>query len=601
MPRHDRPPFDITKLQTLGPEQQTRLLFDWWCDDDDREFFLDEPQRDLFFRSRSQVQDDPSPPRVPPPQQGHALVALVTQPAVVASALANSSDYSNIPYAELGGASFMLALDPGGSGATQWHQEQRQAATAALGAFSGTQLEAAAQCATDQAAIVSLAAPLFDLAEFAEQAALRYFGLVFGYGTSDHLLLEDAARKGYRALQYLIVGRHFVSEGATLPNAQQALARLAARTDALVDEYASLLRAPRKPMQPGKRRPADDWPVGVQPWSELGLSSLGQPVLRDLPRHAGKLSGQDLCNLVGGLLVGMVGNVQTAVCLMVQQLFADQDVERVRKLKRTQLLPEVRRLLALRPPVPFLPRRTLKAVKVGGVDVAAGIDCILALRPSQDHGCPWGEGRNPQGIHACLGRAFVEPLLVAVLHRVLALPDLDQRLDALTSELLKPQRLWGFGCTSYPLRYRRDKQRVQQPLIVVMPVKPPLAENVERLRRIVRGAAPRIESVLRKSGMVHVAWFEFMEGDTQLALRTVYDGDFDAYILHFAENAGELFDQLFECIEGASPMPVAEHPYEFVETIRRFNRAPLGRYFYSAYPRLKVPEILACEESGKTA
>jgi hypothetical protein len=74
----------------------------------------------------------------------------------------------------------------------------------------------------------------------------------------------------------------------------------------------------------------------------------------------------------------------------------------------------------------------------------------------------------------------------------------------------------------------------------------------------------------------------------------VYDGDFDAYILHFAEHAGELFDQLFDCIEGASPLPVAEHPYEFVETIRRFNRTPVGRYFYCAYPTQKVPEILAC-------
>jgi hypothetical protein len=340
----------------------------------------------------------------------------------------------------------------------------------------------------------------------------------------------------------------------------------------------------------------------VQPWSELGLSSLGQPILRELPARAQNpssagLSGQDLCNLVSGLLVGMVGNVQTAVCLMLRELFSDpgrKEFDRVRKLRRSRLLAEVRRLLAARPPVPFLPRRTRKDLQIAGLHVPAETDCILALRPGQQQGCPWGEGQHPPAVHGCLGRSFVEPLLVEILHRVLSLPDLDERLDPVTGDALAPQRLWGFGCTSYPLRYRRDKQRVQQPLIVVMPVKPPLAENAERLRRIVRSAAPRIESVLRRSGMVHVAWFEFLEGDTHLALRTVYDGDFDAYILHFAEHAGELFDQLFDCIEGASPLPVAEHPYEFVETIRRFNRTPVGRYFYCAYPTLKVPEILAC-------
>ena len=448
-----------------------------------------------------------------------------------------------------------------------------------------------------QAEILSLRAPTFDLAEFAEQAALRYFGLLFGFAGSDHAILEDAARRGYRALQYIIVGRHFESEPGTLPAAQQSLSRLSTRSSALMDEYTRLQRSPREPQRPSTIRRNATWPDGVQPWDELLLSGLGEgvgdPVLRVLPTLADGLNGQDLCNLIGGLLVGTVGNVQTSLCLMMEQLFTDTGaMQRLRQLQASDLAPEVLRLLAKTPPVPFLPRRTLVDVTVRGGTVKAGTDCILALRPSENTGCPWGnvQGQTPAP-HACLGQALIEPLLAALLHRTLQLPGLEERLDSLDGEKLGPERLWGMGCSRYPLRYRRDKVRTQQPLIVVMRIKAPIAENAERLRRVISSGAPRIQWALDDSRQVHVAWFEFMENDSLLALRTVYDGDFDAYIQHFALKTGELFDQLFECIEGAPPMPVAEHPDEFVETMRRYNRAPAGGYFYSAYPRTETARI----------
>ncbi|QJW85663.1 hypothetical protein HK414_27850 [Ramlibacter terrae] len=307
--------------------------------------------------------------------------------------------------------------------------------------------------------------------------------------------------------------------------------------------------------------------------------------------QARTLSGQDLCNPVGGLLVGTVGNVQTALCLVVRALLASREFHTLRQQGRTAIAERLRALMAAHPPVPFVPRRAVDAINVGGVHIEENGDCILALRPSTDSGCPFGHPSGAAPAHPCLGVEFIEPLLREILGRVLALPDVEQVLDPLDGEPVQPERLWGFGCMRYPLRYRRDKVRVQQPLIVVMPVRAPVAENAERLRRIIRAAAPRIEYLLADSGIVHVAWFEFMEHDTQLALRTVYDGDFDTYIQHFALTAGELFDQLFSCIEGGPPMPVAEHPNEFVETIRRFNRSPLGGYFYCAYPQQPVARI----------
>ncbi|NML42610.1 hypothetical protein HHL11_02535 [Ramlibacter sp. G-1-2-2] len=574
MQRFVRPKFNPAELNNKNLEQQARLVFDWWCDDDDREAYLKSLGTGIgWIASRAHVQDDPAPPRSQPVPQGHAKVALIVDPAEVDKALVDTQAYSNIPYAELGGGGFMLAIDPApaGPGVTDWHGEQRKFASTWLGAFNSTQLEKVAELAVEQAAVVSLAGSQFDLAEYAQQAALRYFGLLFGFGTADHPLLEAAAARGYKALQYQIVGRHFVSDPTIVPQAQAAMGMLAARTSSLIDEYATLARAPRRPTRPGVTRPSDTWPTGVQPWSELGLSSLGDPLLRTAPAAGGAVfSGQDLCTIVAGLLVGMVGNVQTAVCLMVQDL--------MKKEPQQQTLGDVRKLLAKHPPVPFLPRRTLKIVG----NVPQDTDCILALRPRQDHeGCPWGQVPKGDAAHACLGQAFVEPLLVAIVNHVLSLRGLDQVRDGVTGEVLKPERLWGFGCTRYPLRYRRDKVRTRQPLIVTMPIKAPIAENAARLRAVIRSAAPRIDSVLLGSSMVQVAWFEFLAGDTLLTLHTVYDGDFDSYILHFAESAGELFDQIFECIEGAPPMPVADYPFEFVETVRRFNRPPAANYFFS--------------------
>lgn len=603
MARYERPEFDFEQLAQLQGEAQARLLFDWWCDDADRERYLDQVGAAALIPSRAHVEDDPAPPRTRPAPQGRSQVALVAGQGLVGAILENPDDFSNVPYAELGGASFMLALDPGqGWGDVDWHQQQRDFASKLLGVFSTNQLGQAAECAAQQAAVVGLASPMFDLADYARQAALRYFGLLFGYASADHVLLEDAAVQGYRALQYLIVGRHFTSEPGTLPLAQQALARMSTRTSALIEEYPARKRSPRQPSIGGATRPGDDWPAGVQPWSELGLSHLGDPLLLRMSQLPGALSGQDLCVLTGGLLVGMVGNVQTAVCLMLQELFAQPDkldALRRREVPREELLRCVRQLMALRPAVPFLPRRTRREVKLGEVTVPAGTDCILAMRASERAGCPWGEGGNGKATHGCLGRSFVEPLLVEIVQRVLALPNLDQLLDGVSGEPLQPERLWGFGCNRYLLRHRADKLRVQQPLIVVMPVKAPIAENAERLRLVVRTAAPRIESVLRSAGIVHVAWFEFLEHDTMLALRTVYDGDFDSYILRFAEVAGDLFDLLFAFIEGAPPIPVADHPYEFVETVRRFNRAPLGGFFYSAYPQQKVADILRLQQAER--
>ena len=613
MSRFNRPPFDPCATKSLGEEASNRLLFDWWCDEGEPERESDRLQfiaslkgKPTPFRSRAPLQNDPAPPLNRWAPQGFRDVYLLTEPAHVRQALTDVTTFSNIPYAALGGASFLLGLDPGkGYKGIDWHAEQKALVTQALASYSPEWLRLLAKRAVEQAALTSLARPDFDLAQFSEQAALRYMGLLFGYGFQDHPLLEDASRATYRALQYLAIGQHFVSEPGTLPAAQQALGRLVNRTSLLMDDYTRLERSPRiHGFQPGTK-----WPEGVQPWSELGLSSLGLPLLKLLPTLPGPLSGRDRATVAATMLAGTLGNIQSAVCLLTQSLtngLADE-LEALRVASIDKVLEDtLERRMATLPPVPVVPRRTRKNVTLnsgifGEVTIPAGTDCLLLLegKPGCVHApttesCPriWGDvADHASAPHACMGHALSMPLIAALMRHTLNLKGLKSALDPLTGEVLQVERLWGFACTRYPLRFDRERVRVQQNLIVSIRIKSPVSENSAHLRRLIAAGVPRIEHALTGFGHLHFAWFEFSDDESQLVLRTIYDGQFEAYVQYFALRVGDLFDGLFEYLEDAPPRPVAEHPQEFVEAIRRHNRAPLAGYLYSAYPRVGADQV----------
>ena len=121
-------------------------------------------------------------------------------------------------------------------------------------------------------------------------------------------MLEDALRKGYQALNHLILGRHFVSNPLTLPAAQAALGALLARAAVRIDEYQ--LDDPERP---------DD--VEGQ---GAGLPNF-QPVMRALAFDDDPLTGEERAVLVVGTLVGIVGNVQASVCIGLRSILAHQD------------------------------------------------------------------------------------------------------------------------------------------------------------------------------------------------------------------------------------------------------------------------------------
>ena len=175
------------------------------------------------------------------------------------------------------------------------------------------------------------------------------------------------------------------------------------------------------------------------------------------------------------------------------------------------------------------------------------------------------------------------------------LPGLAERLDPEDASVIGLKKRWGFACESYPLTHQRDRRVAQSSLNVAMRLKSPVRDNADRVRAVIRSGAPRIEEALRGSRHVHFAWFELIESDSVLVLHTVYDGPFWAYIQHFALKVGDLFDELFSCIENPPPTPVEKFPNEFVAHIQRYNRPPAVGYFFSAYPGSDVARILRDE------
>ena len=241
-------------------------------------------------------------------------MALVTRRPALEEALLNKEGrYSSRIYAELGGGSFMLALDPAAGTA---HGVQRKAYKECFPRDAAV-IGPLAHAACDAAAIMALKTSDFDLANFAEQSALRFCQLLMGYSFRDHPMLEETLRAAYRGLVYQVLGRHFVTDPVAIPAARQALGLLLARTGKLIDAYEAKdedeLKGCEDPARPGNVR----------------------PVLEQLGNYDADLNGEQRAIIAVGAVVGTVGNVQAAACIAVSALFANStDLEKARDLLR---------------------------------------------------------------------------------------------------------------------------------------------------------------------------------------------------------------------------------------------------------------------------
>lgn len=586
---------------------KNRMLLAWMSDDYYRDKLfklvnkiggcLKFPSRDASPRECDGIGYDT---RRKPANPNHVTVTLVTDREKIKKILLNNDEskrYSSRVYAELGGGNFMLALDPADTTA---HDEQRKAFRHCFPNNPG-QLKALSQVACRSAGVLGFRAPEFDLAAFAEQAALRYCQLMMGYALKDFSLLETSLRAAYKALVYQVHGRHFVTDPTVIPEAKAAMGKLLARTSALIDAYAA--------------EDEDDLKGCEDPAFPGGPT----PVLKKLGNLHGNLNGEQRAIVAVGAAIGMIGNVQAAVCIAVQGAFADPArLTKAREMVREDVLagmslPEwptetvryenwkklIADQLRANPPIPYLPRILVNDRREKTKEF------LLALGggtwpkeeyPGADDPLVWGFPSAAP--HNCAGQALAWPLIIEVVRQVMALPGLAQGLDPEDATVKGLKKLRGFQCLSYPFTYRRDRLRAQTSLNVAMRIKAPVKDNVDRVRAVIRAGAPRIEQLLRQARHVHFAWFELIEADTVLVLHTVYDGPFGAYLQHFALQAGDLFDVLFEYIEDPPPMPVGKFPDEFAAHLLRYNRAPAMGYFFSAYPTSEVARIVRDERRG---
>lgn len=587
--------FDLTAFLKAGPLRANRLLLDALSNDHHRtDMYRQLRQQQPVLRFTSTA--DAGSPGQPVYRQ---TVVLLAARAHIDIAFTDATHFSNSPYRALGTGSFMLGLDG------TPHGTQRQIGVALLPAIEPAPVQPLINLAWQAAAVLPLKQRGFDAAALAEQVALRFAGFLFGLPPQDHPLLAAAMRTGYHQLVYQIVGRHFEPQPLLDSQAKGAGAVLATRLTELLGQY--LRHEVPKDIQEVQQR----LPGFV-------------PLLQTLVCQPGDATLAELTVLAGGLIAGMIGNAQAGVAIALDHLLDDTDLAATLRIAHAaepadgngqpasvawgQLEARVMQALARNPPAALLPRKVIQDVTLaldnGQVEhLAAGTEVLLAIGSAtaerlaqQPQAGPdpliYGGGSGNH-LHACLGGLIGTPLVVTTVRNILRLPGLTRAIDARTGQAQRLEKTWGFRCDKLALEYARDRALVQAPLAIVMPLRAPVAANAEKLKAIIAVGAPRIELKLRESNQVHFAWFLLLDNDSQLALFTTFDGDFDAYLKHFALEVGSLFDKLFECLADPPPLPVDQYPDEFVAKVKQYHRTPLGGYFFSAYPQHRVSEIHA--------
>lgn len=604
--RPDPPPVYLDGWAQRPRHQQMQQALDWLGHDGRRADLYAALQQQhgglLAVASGASHADDDADEAGGAEQTGR--VWLVADPGLIHRGLTDGQAFSNRPYRRLGqhARSFMLGLDPQ-AGDDAAHGRQSRSLMAALRGISAHELDNLARWGSRAAATLHLGQDRFDAVALAEDAALRVVQVLFGFASADFVPLRGWLRQAYRAMTVQMLGRHFVPDSVAVPQGRAAMAALAGRVAELLRDWA--LDHP-------------DWPEGVSDGRD-GAPCL-QPLLARLARStaaADTTAGDDVHEqalVVVGALAGTVANIQAACGIALQHLLDDParlqaarraalalgDTDDVLSLLPAHIAPALR----ANPPAPFLPRRLLQDVgpMKAGDDVVL---CLGAATASADVNVPADVaqadalvfglyrpgGPQPQGLHACLGADLARRVLCRVVADVLRLPGLEARLDAVDGRPLGLHKRWGFAVDSLPLVHRREDRVRQQPLNVRMPVKSPVAVHAPAIRAVLAAGAPRIEGLLRQARHVHFAWFQFHDHDSVLVLHTVFDGPFDAYLQHFALEAGPLFDALFDHLDVTLPRPVKDHPEAFVSVVLAHHHPAVEGYFYSAYPQGDTPAV----------
>jgi hypothetical protein len=147
----------------------------------------------------------------------------------------------------------------------------------------------------------------------------------------------------------------------------------------------------------------------------------------------------------------------------------------------------------------------------------------------------------------------------------------------------------------------QDIKEIQEPLMLVMPVKPgQLPALREALKRLAE-PAPRkaLEDALDKVGTVHSTRFVVLEDEdgawAKLIVIAQYDGSVEDYIKAFARELKTQFNLLFTFIEDTDDKPgpkVEEDVERFIQYVRNRDVRPANEQSYHAYPGLTALDII---------
>ncbi len=132
---------------------------------------------------------------------------------------------------------------------------------------------------------------------------------------------------------------------------------------------------------------------------------------------------------------------------------------------------------------------------------------------------------------------------------------------------------------------------VQTRLNLVLPVRDGERDRlIALLGGLDRNPTSPLRAALQALGNVHFAQFVFLEKGTRLGVFTIYDGDFDDYILSFVEQIGEIFNMVLQHIDGGPELiPVQLHREQFLRFIRAHDLPGLGGF--TAYPGRRAFDI----------
>ncbi len=107
---------------------------------------------------------------------------------------------------------------------------------------------------------------------------------------------------------------------------------------------------------------------------------------------------------------------------------------------------------------------------------------------------------------------------------------------------------------------------IQIPMNLVMPLADNSPLGRARLIQTLAGAVEEVIAGLDNTQIVHFARFTIV--DDNLCMFSFYDGDFSNYIRDFIYNVGSAFDALLAFVEDHPPLPVEQHPDEFIAWVK---------------------------------